>query len=98
MNKSEKIGKALFGLWGALGAYRGHKLYNKDYQNNLERYNNNNNNISKNRQPEPKYYAITNVTCMALGTCFYMTPFLTPFAIYLELSDLEDIIRNRNID
>lgn len=86
-SRSKNIASALFGLWGGLGAYRGHQFYNKDYQPSVN---------DGTYRKEPKYYFFTNAAFSVIGSLYYMIPLLAPISIYYELHNLEDFIRGRD--
>jgi len=81
----KKIGMTLCGLWGGLGAYRGHQLYNKNYQSKLEHYRK----YVKHTEPEPKYYYTKDAAISVLSCLSYFS--LLP--IYDELHKLQNFIR-----
>lgn len=73
------ISGTIYGLWGALGAYRGHQFYMEPKQS----------------KKEPKYYLSNNIFYAFGGTCFYLIPFTLFITAPLEINNLEDYIRGR---
>lgn len=91
-NSSRRIVNTLYGLWGGLGAYRGHQIYNKDYNHNIDDQKQTN---SK-KDITTKYYLVSNVGVSLFISMVYICPPFSLVALYHELCNLEDFIRNRN--
>ena len=92
--RTQNIAVAFFGLWGGLGAYRGHKFYNKMHQSNLDHHNK----YCKDVYTEPKHYYIINTGFMVFGAVIYATPYFAPITIGKELFTMEDYLRGRETD
>ena len=92
-NLSRRISGTLYGVWGGIGAYRGHQFYNKEANSNTGDKNKYGGKIV-----EPKYYIISDIGVSLLISMFYICPPFSLVALYSELCNLEDFLRNRNIE
>lgn len=88
-----QIASALWLSWGGLGAYRGNQYYNNKFKKDMEYYNNN-----KKYNNEPKYYFVSKIGYMINHFFIYIVPPIFVIKMLDEIYNLEDFIRNRDID
>lgn len=86
MNRTDKIMKTAWMLWGSLGIYRGHRFYVNDY------------NERKKWNKTMQYYYITNIGFSILGGSMYVFPLFMPGTVINELYNLEETIRGIKSD
>jgi len=77
-----------YGLWSALGAYRGVQDFNKDFNKQYKNYMENPTSSKK-----PEYYYIDYIGSSFMGVVCYANPLTLPFFAFAELKDLEKKIR-----
>jgi hypothetical protein len=77
-----------YGLWGALGVYRGVKDYNKEFHIKNKKYLSNPTYVTK-----PEYYYLTCFFRSMIYLSYYIIPPFTLFSLIGELYNIEMTIR-----
>lgn len=85
--------KALIPTWGALGFYRGCKLYNWDYKEDCILYNKEEN---KKYYKKPQYFFSSCAAYGLTGIIFYANPFFLVITFSKEIYRAEVNIRGLN--
>lgn len=79
------IGFVAYGMFGCLGAYRGHQSYCNELQLQFKN--------KYHYEPIKKYYYITDIGISLWGVVMYMSPLGCVYCAVCELYNLEKYIR-----